>query len=104
MRYVPLVEVKHLLINEQKKHELTASQKLALEHAQRCTKLKYTITKKLIKELAALEKVSDTVACKLGEVLPTHPDDVRAVFAKERYTLGDDEITQILDIVRKHME
>jgi len=53
-------------------------------------------------KLVKLERISEPVAYKIVDILPVHPDEVRAIFAKERFTLEDDEIKMILKIVEEH--
>ena len=48
-----------------------------------------------------MERVSESIAFKIAELLPQHPDDVRAIFAKERFNLEEKEINQIIEIVKK---
>ncbi|MFA5771626.1 MAG: RNA polymerase Rpb4 family protein [Thermoplasmata archaeon] len=103
-RIISLVEVRDLLEKERAKRELTNEQKMALQHAQTFARLNVTETKKLIKELRKIEKLSDQAVYKLAEILPTHPDDVRVVLAKERYTLEKREVEEIVQTVKKHIE
>lgn len=103
-RVISLVEVKELLEKEQTKRELTNEQKTALQHAQTFVKLSVSETKKLIKELKKIEKLSDQAAYKIAEILPTHPDDVGVILAKERYTLEKGDIEGIVQIVKRYLE
>ena len=103
-RQISLVEVRELLEKERTKRELTNEQKMALQHAQTFVRLNVSETKKLIKELKKIEKLSDQAIHKIAEILPTHPDDVRAVLAKERYTLEKGEVEEIVQIVKRHLE
>ena len=101
---VSLTEVKKLLTKEEKERELSYEKKLALQHAQDFAKLPTTKTKQLISELKKIERVSEDHAFKIADVLPEGPDDVRAIFAKERYNLEPEEIKKILEIVSKYRE
>jgi DNA-directed RNA polymerase subunit F len=101
--YLTLAEIKEALEKEQKvKTELLSEQKLALEHAQKFSKLKPKDAKKLVKELKAMEKVSEQMAVKIADLLPTHNDDLQALFAKERTSLAKEDMEQIMEIVRKY--
>lgn len=104
MRYVSIAEVKKILGKEQKNRELTHEQKLALEHAQKFAKTGVTRTEELINELKKIEKISEPVAYKIADLLPTHPDDIKVIFAKERATLNKEETDQIIGLVKKYME
>ena len=101
---VSLTEVKNILSKEEKERELSYEKKLALQHARDFAKLPVTKTKQLISELKKIERVSEDHAFKIADVLPEGPDDVRAIFAKERYNLEPKEITEILEIVDKYRE
>lgn len=97
-----MTEVKNLLEKEAKKRELSYEQNLALEHAKHFSQVSMTKAKKMADELMKLERISEPFAYKIVDILPMHPDEVRAIFAKERFTLEDDEIKKILKIVEEH--
>ena len=103
MDYVPLAKVKKLLEAEEKDRELTNEQKLALAHAQNFSHLSLTKTEKLLTELSELENISDMNAVKIADILPTHPDEVHAIFAKERFDLDKSQVKTILEIVEKYL-
>ena len=50
-----------------------------------------------------IDIVTDAVALKIADLLPRYPEDVRAIFSKERVTLEPQQIQQIIDIVEKHI-
>jgi len=102
-KVVSLAEVKNILkkISKERK-ELLYEQKIALEHAEKFAKLSVKQTKDLITELMKLDHVEEIHAYKIADILPKAEDDVKAIFAKERYTPNDKEIKSILEIVKKH--
>jgi DNA-directed RNA polymerase subunit F len=102
-KIVSLAEVKNMLkkISKERK-ELIYEQKIALEHAERFARLSAKQTKDLITELMKVEHVEELQAYKIADILPNTEDDVKAIFAKERYTPNDKEIKTILEIVKKH--
>jgi DNA-directed RNA polymerase subunit F len=100
-RIVSLEEVKNILTKEEKDRELSYEKRLALDHAKSFSKLNITTTKKLIKDLQKMERISEQIAYKIAELLPQHPDDVRAIFAKERFNLEEKEINEIIELVTK---
>ncbi len=102
VRHVSLAEVKNLLEKEQKKRELTYEQKLALEHAKHFSNVSATKATKMASELMEIERISEPFAYKIIDILPAHPEEVRAIFAKERFTLEDKEIKKIIEIVEKY--
>ncbi len=102
VKYVSLAEVKNLLEKEEKKRELSYEQKLALEHAKHFSKLAITKANTMVEELVKLERITEPFAYKIADILPKHPEEVRAIFAKERFTLEDDEVKKIIKIVEKY--
>ena len=101
--YLTLAEIKELLEKEQEVRVLTMEQNYALEHAQKYSKLDAKNARKLVNELAEIEQISDALSCKLVDLMPKHKDEVDAVFLKERITIDDNVISQILDKVAKYL-
>ncbi len=102
-RIVSLPEVKNMLKKiEKERKELIYEQRIALEHAQKFAKLSVKQTKDLIKDLMKLENIGEAHAYKIADILPTSEDDVKAIFAKERFTPSESEIKDILKIVGKY--
>jgi DNA-directed RNA polymerase subunit F len=78
-------------------------QKLALDHLQKFAKKKGKDTKKLVEDVLALnEKFRPHHAVKVADTLPLDEGDVKAVFAKERFTLSKEEIKALLEVVDKY--
>lgn len=103
IRLVSLAEVKNILKKvERQRKELFYEQRIALEHANRFAKLSIKKTNELIKELLTIEKLEERHVYKIAEILPTNDEDVKALFAKERVTLDDEDIKKILEIVGKY--
>ncbi|MDD1770436.1 MAG: RNA polymerase Rpb4 family protein [Methanomassiliicoccales archaeon] len=101
---VTLAEVKELLEEEQKKRaELTPEQKVSLDHATKVARLKASEAAKLKKDLKELGFVPELVAVKITDILPEYPEDVRALFAKERLILDKKQIDALLAAVKKYV-
>jgi DNA-directed RNA polymerase subunit F len=102
-RYVSLSEVKNILkkISKERK-ELNYGQKIALEHSEKFARLPIKKTNDMIDELKKLESIEEIHAYKIADILPLTADDVKAIFAKERVTLSENTIKNILDIVNKY--
>jgi DNA-directed RNA polymerase subunit F len=111
-RYVTLAEVKQLLeeVSESRKGTaellededvLLASQKAALDHAQKVSKLSLEDSEKLMEELKGLEFITDDIAVKIVDVLPRFPEDVHAIFYRAK--LDDSEIKQIIEMVNNYI-
>ena len=103
VKLVSLSEVKNILRKiEKERNELIYEQRIALEHAQKFAELSVKQVKDLIKDLMKLENIGENHAYKIADILPTSEDDVKAIFAKERYTPSENEIKNILEIVGKY--
>ncbi|HWR62833.1 MAG TPA: RNA polymerase Rpb4 family protein [Candidatus Thermoplasmatota archaeon] len=102
-KIVSLAEVKNILkkISKERK-ELLYEQKIAFEHAEKFAKLSAKQTKDLITDLMKLDHVDELQAYKMADILPRTDDDIKAIFAKERYTPNDKEIKNILEVIKKH--
>lgn len=98
-----LAEVRDMLDAESGRKELCGAQRSALEHSQSMVTLSSDDINKLVGELRPLKFMTDYAACKIGDMLPKYPEDVRAIFAKERVNLSADDIKQIIEIVGKYL-
>lgn len=102
-RYITLAEVKEILEAEAKVRELSNDQKIALDNATKVAKISGDDARKLVKELKDLEFISDPVAVKIADLLPTQPEDVRVLFAKERLILEKKQVDALLAVVQKYL-
>ena len=102
-QYLTLPEVKLLLEKEQERRELNHEQRLSLVHSQQFSQLTKTKALQLIRDLLKIERVTPASATKLADILPTYPEEVRAIFAKERFTLEEDEVKKMLKVVRGYL-
>lgn len=75
----------------------------AIEHVNRFSALEAEESRQLVEELVGLEKVDVSTATKIADLLPEDRDELRTVFAQERYTLSGEELDGILDIVVKYV-
>ena len=105
MRLVTTAEVKEILNTEMgEREDPTNEQKYAKEHADRFGRIKHDQAVTLVEELIEnVPRVKEHLAYKIADFLPEHPDDIKSVFARERFTLTEDELKQILDIVKKYL-
>ena len=102
-KYVPISEVKNILKKiESERKEITYEQRIALEHANKFTKIPNQKVKDLIKVLMKLEFIDEIHVYKIVELLPLNEEDVKTIFAKERINLDDEKIKKILDIINKY--
>jgi DNA-directed RNA polymerase subunit F len=98
-----MAEAKEILSKRETGKELTYEQKLALEHLKKFTKLKYEEAKKFMDELSAVLRMSPETLTQILNILPKTPDELRLIFARERFSLKEEEIGKILEIVKKFL-
>jgi DNA-directed RNA polymerase subunit F len=107
-KYVSLAEVRKILEDKEKKYskegkELLYEQRHALEHSQKYAKLKSNDVKELKKKLGGLDlNLTEEQIVKICDLLPETVDDVRAIFAKERFKYNEGEIGKILDLLAQY--
>ncbi|MCH2420600.1 MAG: hypothetical protein MK215_01445 [Candidatus Poseidoniia archaeon] len=75
--------------------------KLALDHVRQLSRLGPKESKMIMKKVIELEHVNDYYAAKIADILPIHPDDVRSIFARERFSVGREEIDSIIVAVKE---
>ena len=102
-KYVSLAEIREMLESESSGKELGTAQRSALEHSQALTSLSSADITALRAEINALSFMTEYAAYKIGDILPKYPEDVRAIFAKERVNLSAEDIKQIIEIVGKYL-
>jgi DNA-directed RNA polymerase subunit F len=74
----------------------------AVEHVNRFAVLDPEESRELVAELRELEKIDEPTAYKIADLLPRSRDELRAVFAKERYALEGEELDEVLNVVAKY--
>ncbi len=115
-RYVSLAEVRDLLTEmsearggfgdpeEPDVHtQAEAIQKAALLHSQALAKLTKEQADELIAKVSELDFVTETTSYKIADILPKYPEDVRAIFSKERINLEADDVQKVLDICSAYL-
>ena len=75
--------------------------KLALDHVRLLSRLGPKESKMIMEKVIGLEHVNDYYAAKIADILPIHPDDVRSIFARERFSVGREEIDSIIVAVKE---
>jgi len=96
-----LLELQEKLTKEilEDKFELRRS----IEHTKLFSRLSPEKSRELVEELLELEKVRSDIAVKIANLLPRNNDELRAIYAKERFTLSREELQEILNIVVKYI-
>ncbi|WP_134669964.1 RNA polymerase Rpb4 family protein [Halorussus marinus] len=106
--YLTTAEAKELLADIEDERALDEDREMryelarAIEHVNRFAVLDPEESRELVDELEALEKIDEPTAYKIADLLPKDRDELRAVFAQERYTLSGDELDEILNVVAKY--
>ena len=75
----------------------------AIEHVNRFAVLEPEESLGFIDELFELEKVDEPTAYKIANLRPQDRDELRAIYAQERFTLSGDELDAILEVVAKYV-
>ena len=99
---VTLAEVYKILKARKKEGELEYGQRLAYDYSQKFASLPPKKATELIKELLEIEKVREHQAVYIADLMPETADEIQLIFAKERTSLGDDDVSKILEIVGKY--
>ena len=81
------------------RYELTR----AVEHVNRFATLDVEESAEFVAELQDLEKIDEATAYKIANLLPQDRDELRAVFAQERYSLSGEELDDVLNVVAKYV-
>ncbi|MHC1566397.1 MAG: RNA polymerase Rpb4 family protein [Candidatus Syntropharchaeia archaeon] len=96
-----LAEVKEILseIREREKDEMRHEKRKALDHCNRFAKIDAKRSRKLVNELMKLEKMREEIAIRIVDIMPRSKDELRTIYAKEKFTLTDEDFERILDII-----
>ena len=98
-----LAEVKELLdqirLKRADEEELGYELRRAIRHVDLFAKGTAEESQAMVAELMKLEKMNKQIAVKIADVRPTSKDELRAIYAKERFTLSEEELNSILEIV-----
>jgi DNA-directed RNA polymerase subunit F len=103
-----LAQVKEMLtqIMEERREESDEEQvyefRKALSHAEVFAKLSAKDAKEMVLKLMEFEKMKPSIAVRITDILPQTRDEVRSIYAKEKFTLKDEELDAILDVVRQY--
>ena len=104
-----LAEVKgilHEIMEDRLKDEEELGYELrkAINHAETFSKTTPEKARDLVNKLLELEKMKPEIAIRLADIMPQTRDELRSLYAKERFTLVDEELDQILNLVEEAMD
>ncbi len=106
--YLTIAETKEILEGiEQERaadedREMRYELSRAIEHVNRFAELTPEQSREFVEELLEHEKVDDKTAYKIADTRPLDRDELRALYAQERYSLSGGELDDILNIVKKY--
>jgi DNA-directed RNA polymerase subunit F len=106
--YLTLAEAKEILGDLEQERAADEEREMryelarAVEHVNRFAVLDPEESQEFVDELLELEKVDEPTAYKIANTLPRDRDELRALYAQERFTLSGDELDDILDVVAKY--
>jgi len=75
----------------------------AIEHVNRFAVLSPEESREFLEELLELEKVDEKTAYKIVDLRPRDRNELRALYAQERYSLSGEELDEILNVVKKYV-
>ena len=82
--------------------EMRYELKRAIEHVNRFAVLDPEESLDFVDQLQELEKVDEATAYKIANLRPLDRDELRAIFAQERYSLSGEELDEILNVVKQY--
>jgi DNA-directed RNA polymerase subunit F len=106
--YLTLAETKEILAAlEQERaadeeREMRYELSRAIEHVNRFTTLDPEESQQFVEDLLELEKVDEATAFKIANTMPRDRNELRAIYAQERFSLSGDELDDILDVVAQY--
>lgn len=92
------VEAERIAAEKESSYEFRRS----TEHANQLAKTTPDKAKNLVEALQQMEKMKPEIAYRIANIMPKTRDEVRAIFAKERFTLTPEEIDRIIEMVTTH--
>ena len=107
--YLTLAEAKEHLEDIERERALDEDREMryeltrAVEHVDRFAVLDVEESEEFVAELQELEKIDEATAYKIANLLPQDRDELRAVFAQERYSLSGEELDDVLNVVAKYV-
>jgi DNA-directed RNA polymerase subunit F len=75
----------------------------ALEHVNRFAELEADEAREFVDALLELDKVDGPTAHKIVDLKPQDRDELRAIYAQERFSLSGDELDDILNVVKRYV-
>ncbi len=99
---VTMAEAKEIMAKHSKERELGYEQNISFEHLNKFTKLKPADAKKFMDELNSILRMSPETAVQIANIMPDSADELRIIFARESFSLKEEEVSKILELVKKY--
>ena len=104
---ITLPELKEILIKVESERieagkEMSYELRKSIEHANQLSKTSAESSRSLVGELLGQEKMKPEIAFRIANVMPRTRDELRAIYAKEKFTLTGEELDGIIEIVKAH--
>jgi len=74
----------------------------SIEHANNLAKTSPENSRDLVNSLLKLDKMKPDIAFRITNIMPRTRDELRAIYAKEKYTLSGEELETIINLVKTH--
>ena len=82
--------------------EMRYEKRKVLSHVTKFAKMDAKRSRELVNELLKMDKMNEEIAVRIADLMPKSESEVRAIYAKERFTLSKEDIERILDCVAKY--
>jgi DNA-directed RNA polymerase subunit F len=83
--------------------EMSYELRRSIDHVNHLAKIPGERSRALVEELLKMEKMKPDIAYRIANILPRTRDELRAIYAKERFTLTGYELDGILSLVAAHL-
>ncbi len=106
--FLTVSETKELLADIEAERALDEDRELryelarAIEHVNRFATIDPEAAQQLVDDLHELEKVDEPTAYKIANLMPRDRDELRSVYAQQRYSLSGEELDDILNVVAQY--
>ncbi|HUK39067.1 MAG TPA: RNA polymerase Rpb4 family protein [Methanomicrobiales archaeon] len=105
---ITLAELKEVLTQvaearQEDATEMAYELRRSIDHATHLAKGEPEKAAALVADLQKLEKMKPDIAYRIANIMPRTRDELRSIYAKERFTLTGEELDQILSLVADHL-
>ncbi len=84
---------------EEVEEELGYELKKAIRHIDAFSKIDAEKSRALVNNLLELGNMKPEIATRIADILPNTRDELRSIYAKERFILTTEDLDQMLDLV-----